>query len=70
MRSKFWNIIGIVAVAIAILFAYQTSKGKIMNAGIKTENMNTAIKPGDDFYDYATQAWRDANPIPDDYWYV
>lgn len=67
MRSTFWNIFGIIAVAIAILFAYQTSKGKRMDAGIKTENMDMTVNPGDDFYDYATRGWRDANPIPDDY---
>ena len=53
MKNKFLNIIGLVAVAIAILFAYHTSKEKLMSAGIKTENMDTAIKAGDDFYDYA-----------------
>lgn len=67
MRSTFWNIIGIIAVAVAVLFAYQTSKGKKMDAGIKTENMDMTVRPGDDFYDYATRGWRDANPIPDDY---
>ena len=67
MRNKFWNIIGVVAVAIAVLVAYQISKEKKMSAGIKTENMDMAVKPGDDFYDYATRGWRKANPIPDDY---
>ena len=38
-----------------------------MSAGIKTENMDMTVKPGDDFYDYATRGWRNANPIPDDY---
>ena len=67
MKSTFWNIIGIIAVVIAILFAYQTSKGKKMSAGIKTENMDTTVKAGDDFYRYANGGWCDANPIPDDY---
>ena len=38
-----------------------------MQIGIKPENMNTSVKPGNDFYDYATKGWRDNNPIPDDY---
>ena len=38
-----------------------------MNAGIKIENMDTNIKPGDDFYKYATHGWQVKNPIPDDY---
>ncbi len=38
-----------------------------MTIGIKHENMDTTFKPGDDFYSYATNGWRVANPIPDDY---
>lgn len=68
MESKFWNIIGIIAVAIAVYFAYNiTHKEKVMNAGIKTENMDMSVRPGDNFYDYATRGWRDKNPIPDDF---
>jgi putative endopeptidase len=29
--------------------------------------MDLSVRPGDDFYDYATLGWRNANPIPDDY---
>ncbi len=38
-----------------------------MDAGIRPENMDLTVRPGDDFYDYATLGWRRANPIPDDY---
>ena len=38
-----------------------------MSAGIDTANMDMTVKPGDNFYDFATRGWRDANPIPDDY---
>ncbi len=38
-----------------------------MNPGIKPENMDLTVRPGDDFYDYATASWRRDNPIPDDY---
>ncbi len=38
-----------------------------MEPGIKPENMNLAVRPGDDFYDFATQGWRNTHPIPDDY---
>jgi len=38
-----------------------------MNKGIKLENMDMSVKPGDNFFDYATLGWRRANPIPDDY---
>lgn len=69
MQNKFLNIIGIIAVAIAATIAYFviTQKEKTMSAGIKLENMDLSVKPGDNFFDYATFGWRKANPIPDDY---
>lgn len=67
MRSKIWNIIGIVAVIAAIVWAHNTQKEKLVNAGIKLENMNTEFNAGDDFYNYATNGWQQKNPIPDDY---
>lgn len=67
MESKFWNIIGIIAVVIAMATAYFITKETHMSIGIKTENMDLTTRPGDDFYDYATRGWREANPIPDDY---
>ena len=30
-------------------------------------NMDTAVKPGDDFFKYANGGWMAANPIPDEY---
>lgn len=35
----------------------QTSKG------IDLANMNTAVKPGQDFYEYAIGGWRKAHPL-------
>ena len=67
MESKFWNIVGIIAVVAAIVMAHNATKEKVVNAGIKVENMDTSVRAGDDFYEYATRGWRDANPIPDDY---
>lgn len=67
MKNKFLNIIGLIAVMIAVACAYNLTKEKTLNAGIKIENMDTTIKPGDDFYEYATLNWQRANPIPDDY---
>ena len=67
MKSKLLNIIGIVAVCVAVIFAFILTKGKVMNVGIKTENMDTTVNPGKDFYDFATLGWRKNNPIPDDY---
>ncbi len=67
MKNKFLNIIGIVAVCVAVIIAVFTTKGKVMSVGIKTENMDLGVNPGNDFYDFATLGWRNGNPIPDDY---
>ena len=69
MQHKFLNIIGIIAVVITFAMAYITvnQRGKVMNIGIKTENMDLSARPGDDFFDYATRGWREKNPVPDDY---
>lgn len=67
MKSTFWNLIGIIAVITAIIWAHNTQKEKIVNAGIKLENMDTSFNAGDDFYNYATNGWKQKNQIPDDY---
>jgi len=36
-------------------------------AAIDINNMDTSIKPGDDFYSYANGKWVEKNDIPDDY---
>jgi len=35
--------------------------------GLNLKNLDTSIKPGADFYRYATGGWTDANPIPDEF---
>ncbi len=67
MRHTWLNIIGIVCVIFVIILACFYTKGKTMDMGIKYENMDMTIVPGDDFFDYATLGWRRAHPIPDDY---
>lgn len=69
MKNKLLNIIGIIAVVVAVVIAHYLTKPKdvIMNTGIRPENMDTTVRPGDDFYAYATNGWRSAHPIPDDY---
>lgn len=67
MEHKFLNIIGIVAVIAAVAWANISQKEKTVNAGIKLENMDITINPGDDFYAYANAGWQKQNPIPDDY---
>ena len=67
MKNKFLNIVGIIAVFIAVVIACFFTKEKIMNTGIKLENMDISVNPGKDFYDYATLGWRKNNPLPNDY---
>ena len=67
MKHKKLNLIGIIAVVTAIVSAHCLTKEKTLNIGIKTENMDTNFHAGNDFYQYATNGWRVANPIPDDY---
>ena len=67
MKHKIWNIIGIIAVCVAVVLAFFLTKEKVMQVGIKQENMDLSVKPGDDFYDYATRGWRTNNPLPNDY---
>ncbi len=37
-----------------------------LNSGILSENMNVAVKPGDDFFAYVNGTWLDNYVIPDD----
>ena len=67
MESKFWNIIGIVAVGATLCWAHFMTKEKVVMAGIKLENMDMTVKPGDDFFAYTNGGWMSRNPIPDDY---
>jgi len=67
MNNKFLNIAGIIAVCTAVISALFLTKEKIMQIGIKPENMDTTVNPGKDFYDFATAGWRRNNPMPNDY---
>ena len=58
MKTK--QILAMVAMAISGTVAAQTT-------GIKLENMNTAVKPGTDFYRYACGGWMENNPLPAEY---
>lgn len=67
MRHTLLNIFGVIAVAASLMFATQVKSNKNIGIGINTTDINFAINPADDFFDYATLRWRRANPIPDDY---
>ena len=40
---------------------------KVLGAGIKAENMDLSVKPGDDFYQYACGGWIKNNPLKPEY---
>ena len=67
MKNEFLNIIGIIAVVFMVVIALLVTKEKVMDAGIKIENMDMVVNPGNDFYDYATSGWRNNNSLPNDY---
>ena len=67
MEHKILNFIGICAVVITATVAIFITKEKNMNIGIDVANMDFNVSAGNDFYDFATRGWRDANPIPKDY---
>ena len=35
--------------------------------GIKLENLDTSVKPGDDFFQFADGGWNAAHPLTDEY---
>ena len=37
------------------------------SVGIKEENLDRSINPGQDFYRFSCGGWLDSNPLPDDY---
>ena len=39
----------------------------IENAGIKEENLDRSVKPGQDFYRFSCGGWLRSNPLPDDF---
>lgn len=35
--------------------------------GIKEDNLDRNVSPGEDFYRFACGGWLEANPLPDDF---
>ena len=64
MRFRYLAIAGMLATtAPAILFAAGPRYG---TWGVAPEDMNTNVKPGDDFFEYAEGTWLKVHPIPAD----
>ena len=64
MRFRYLAIAGMLATtAPAMLFAAGPRYG---TWGVASEDMNTKVKPGDDFFEYAEGTWLKVHPIPSD----
>ncbi len=60
MRRTAFALVGAALVAAVATLAGQSSKA------IDPRNMDTSVKPCDDFYQYADGSWIKANPVPAD----
>ena len=54
---------------VAFCLACAVSSGMMaqQNAGINLKNLDISVKPGTDFYQFATGGWQKLNPIPPEY---
>jgi len=58
---------GIIALAITTGGCNQQGKEKSAEPALNAANMDTTVKPGDDFYRFANGNWLKNNPIPAEY---
>jgi len=52
--------------SLTLSFSMQAADNASTN-GLNLSNLDTSVKPGTDFYRFATGGWCDANPIPDEF---
>ncbi len=58
----------VVAMAAVSLTSYASNEGENgMNAGLNFANMDTSVKPGTDFYEYACGGWMKTHPLTGEY---
>ena len=51
-------------IALAAMTIATSSMAQGLGAGIKAENMDLTVKPGEDFYQYACGGWMKSHPLP------
>ena len=62
------NIPKFLPLAAVVLLAASCAGGDTaQTSGIRKENMDLSVSPGESFYDYATKGWQLSNPMPDIY---
>lgn len=64
MNTRFY--LPLIALAV-VASAYGSKKEVVENGGIQLANLDTAAKPGTDFYQYACGGWIKAHPLTDEY---
>ena len=57
------SLVLLVSVAAIVVSCGQSEQ----KSGIKLENLDTSVRPADDFYQFACGGWMKNNPLPDDY---
>ena len=65
MKQTILTAILIIATALSV-FA-EGNDGNTMEKAIDKQNMDTAVKPGDNFYEYVNGGWIKTHPIPPEY---
>jgi putative endopeptidase len=65
MKQTILNIIVIFIMALTV-FA-EGKDGNMKEKAINKQNMNTSVKPGDNFYEYVNGGWIKTHPIPPEY---
>lgn len=67
LKQSLMTAAGIVAITIGMSACGEKGQKTEKTPAIDAANMDTTIKPGDDFYHYANGTWLKNNPIPPQY---
>ena len=53
--------------AVAVALTTVSANAQELSSGIDLNNLDTSIRPGDDFYRYAAGGWLNSHPIDDEH---